>query len=146
MTAPSSSASAQPPRSIRYLARVERDVVTGFEQRLRERRPDLLATRGRRPSGLPDAQTFWVASQTGAGEQTIQWEPEDGNWRAVVMNADATRGERRHEHRRLLDSVLWIGLGYLPSESSSRPGPRSRSPPAPVAAGLAQSLARTQTT
>ena len=98
----------------RYLARVERDVVTGFDSGFANDDPTYSRRGGAAPSGPPEAQTFWVASQTGAGEQTIQWEPEDGNWRAVVMNVDATRGVSADMSIGAeLDSVLWIGLGLL---------------------------------
>ena len=76
----------------RYLARVERDVVTGFDSGFGSDDPTYSRRGGAAPSGPPDAQPFWVASQTGVGEQTIQWDPEDGNWRAVVMNVDSARG------------------------------------------------------
>ena len=59
-------------------------------------------------------QTFWTASASGSGEQTLDWEPEDGNWRVVVMNDDASRGVSSDMSIGAeLDSVLWIGLGLL---------------------------------
>jgi hypothetical protein len=97
-----------------YLARVERDVVTGFDSGFGNDDPTYSRRGGAAPSGPPDAQTIWVASQTGAGEQTIQWDPEDGNWRAVVMNVDAARGVSADMSIGAeLDPVLWIGLGLL---------------------------------
>jgi hypothetical protein len=39
----------------------------------------------------PQDQPFWVASTSGAGEQTLRWNVQDGDWRAVVMAADGTR-------------------------------------------------------
>ncbi len=98
----------------RYLARVERDVVTGFDSGFGSDDPTYSRRGGAAPSASPDTQSFWVASQTGAGEQTIQWDPEDGNWRAVVMNVDAARGVSADMSIGAeLDSVLWIGLGLL---------------------------------
>ena len=98
----------------RYLARVERDVVTGFDSGFGSDDPTYSRRAGAAPSGPPDAQTFWAASQTGAGEQTIQWDPEDGTWRTVVMNVDAARGVSADMSIGAeLDSVLWIGLGLL---------------------------------
>ena len=47
---------------------------------------------GGEPTGPPGDQTFWVASTSGTGEQTLEWEPEDGDWRAVVMNEDGRAG------------------------------------------------------
>jgi hypothetical protein len=51
---------------------------------------------------------------TGSGEQTLDWDPEEGHWRAVVMNADASRGVASDlSIGAELDSVLWIGIGLL---------------------------------
>ena len=42
------------------------------------------------------------------------WDPEDGDWRAVVMNADATRVVSADMSIGAeLDSALWIGIGLL---------------------------------
>jgi len=69
---------------------------------------------GSAPAGAPGDETFWVASATGAGEQTLDWEPEDGDWRAVLMNADGGRGvSAEMSIGAELDSVLWIGIGLL---------------------------------
>jgi hypothetical protein len=38
----------------------------------------------------PSAQTFWTASSTGAGPQTVSWKVQNGSWRIVVMNADGS--------------------------------------------------------
>jgi hypothetical protein len=40
----------------------------------------------------PAAQGFWVASVSGPGAQTLEWEPADGSWTVVVMNADGQSG------------------------------------------------------
>jgi Domain of unknown function (DUF4389) len=93
-----------------YLADVERDEVTDF----RDRHPDYTQRAGGAPESPPQSQTFWVASATGSGEQTVDWEPQDGRWRAVVMNADASRGVGSDMSIGAeLDSVLWIGLGLF---------------------------------
>lgn len=47
---------------------------------------------GGAPSGEPTGEDFWVASAHGPGRQTLEWEPESGNWSVVIMNADAERG------------------------------------------------------
>lgn len=40
----------------------------------------------------PAPRDIWVASATGTGEQTVQWEPTGGQWTVVVMNADGSAG------------------------------------------------------
>lgn len=92
-----------------YLDDVEHVVVTeiGDEPRY-----------SRRPGGAPDSppgeQTFWVASTAGAGTETLDWEPENGNWTVVVMNADATRGVGAElSIGAELDQVIWVGIGLL---------------------------------
>ena len=92
-----------------YLGGVERDAVSDFDGDPRyEREP------GEAPHGPPGDQTFWVASASGTGEQTVEWEPEDGFWQAVLMNVDASRGVSSDVSIGAeLDSVLWVGLGLL---------------------------------
>jgi hypothetical protein len=40
----------------------------------------------------PAEQGFWVASASGVGTQELIWEFSEGNWAAVLMNADASPG------------------------------------------------------
>jgi hypothetical protein len=47
---------------------------------------------GAAPSGPPADQSFWTAQASGAGRQQLTWEPADGNWTVVVMNADGSAG------------------------------------------------------
>ncbi len=47
---------------------------------------------GGAPSSPPSAHTFWSASALGAGQHTITWSPQAGNWRVVLMNADGSAG------------------------------------------------------
>jgi hypothetical protein len=47
---------------------------------------------GGAPAGPPTAQTFWSEQTSGAGRQQLTWEPADGNWTVVVMNADGSAG------------------------------------------------------
>ena len=72
-----------------YLEGVEHDVVTDLEDE-----PSYSRTEGGEPQGPPADQGFWDASSSGSGEQTLEWDPEDGDWRVVVMNADGSRGSR----------------------------------------------------
>jgi hypothetical protein len=47
---------------------------------------------GGTPSTPPEAQGFWVASASGMGPQTLTWDPANGSWTVVVMNADGKPG------------------------------------------------------
>ncbi|WP_088315189.1 DUF4389 domain-containing protein [Kineosporia sp. R_H_3] len=40
----------------------------------------------------PAAQTFWVASATGAGRRSLAWDVSRGDWTIVVLNADSSPG------------------------------------------------------
>ncbi len=93
----------------RYLGDVERDVISDLEDEPRYERED-----GGAPAGPPGDETFWAAKTSGTGEQTIQWDPEDGDWQLVLMNEDASRGVSSElAIGAELDSVLWIGIGLL---------------------------------
>ena len=70
-----------------YLNDVERSVVTDIGDD-----PEYVHRRGDAPTAPPGDQDFWAASTSGSGEQTLEWEPEDGSWSAVVMNSDGSRG------------------------------------------------------
>ena len=94
----------------RYLDRVEHDVVSGLDHR----DPSYDRQDGTRRPAPPGQQRFWVASAVGSGERTLEWDPQDGDWRAVVMNRNATRGVSADVSIGAeLDTVLWIGLGML---------------------------------
>jgi hypothetical protein len=42
------------------------------------------------PSTKPTDQSFWVVGQSGFGDQDVRWDTRDGDWTAVIMNADGT--------------------------------------------------------
>ena len=44
------------------------------------------------PPGLPGDQGFWAAQASGSGTQRLDWEPDQGDWLFVVMNADGSAG------------------------------------------------------
>jgi hypothetical protein len=93
----------------RYLAGFEHDVVSDFDDD-----PHFTTQSGGEPGAPPGEETFWAESVTGAGEQTLDWEPEDGDWRVVLMNDDAARGVSSDMSIGAeLDSVLWIGIGLI---------------------------------
>ena len=76
--------------------------------------PEYTTRPGGAPQAPPGSEAFWSASASGSGEQTLEWEPEDGLWRVVLTNADASRGVTSDMSIGAeLDSVLWIGLGLL---------------------------------
>ena len=95
----------------RYVGGVERDVVDDLDH---DGDPEYSRRSGGEPTGRPGNETFWVASTAGAGERTLEWEPEDGDWRAVVMNEDASRGVSSElSIGAELDSIIWIAIGLL---------------------------------
>ena len=92
-----------------YLQGVDHDVVTDLRDE-----PHYDRVVGGAPSEPPGDQRFWAESASGTGELTVDWEPEDGLWRVVLMNADAARGVSSDMSIGAeLDSVLWIGIGML---------------------------------
>jgi hypothetical protein len=92
-----------------YLDRVERSVVSDIGPD-----PDYSTKPGGAPSAPPVAQTFWVASTSGAGEHVLDWKVEDGRWVVVVMNADGSRGVTSDlSIGAEFDSLIWIGIGLL---------------------------------
>jgi hypothetical protein len=94
-----------------YVQGVGHDVVDDLDS---SGDPEYQRRPGAEPSAPPGTQTFWAASTSGAGEQTLDWDPQDGDWRAIVMNQDASRDVAADMSIGAeLDSVLWIGLGLL---------------------------------
>jgi hypothetical protein len=73
-----------------YLSGVAHDVVRDVHVRPFE--VDYRPVSGTRQPTPPEAETFWILSSAGTDTQTIVWEPDNGNWTIVVMNADASRG------------------------------------------------------
>ena len=59
-------------------------------------------------------EPFWVKSTSGAGSLALDWKPRPGNWRAVVMNADRSRGVTAELQLGARTSLLWwIGAALL---------------------------------
>ncbi|MDS0134712.1 MULTISPECIES: DUF4389 domain-containing protein [unclassified Amycolatopsis] len=64
----------------------------------------------------PGDAGVWVASASGAGTQTVTWPVLNGQWTAVVMNADAARGiSVRAEAGATAPALGWIALALLVS-------------------------------
>ena len=92
----------------RYLAGVDHTIITEFW----EEKVDTVA--GGQPSSAPATQDFWVATDTGPGARTLEWDPTDGSWTVVVMNADASPGvDVGADLGARMPAVLWIAVGVL---------------------------------
>jgi hypothetical protein len=70
----------------RYLAGVAHSVVA--DPSGSDGAPDTTYVDGATPRLDPAGEQFWAASATGNGRQALTWEPRDGSWTVVVMNAD----------------------------------------------------------
>ncbi len=92
-----------------YLSGVERSVVTDIGKD-----PEYSHRPGGAPTAPPGGQGFWVASTSGSGEQTLEWEAEGGSWSAVVMSSDGSRGVASElSIGAELDAALWVGIVLL---------------------------------
>ncbi|MCW2959645.1 MAG: exported protein of unknown function, partial [Thermoleophilia bacterium] len=75
------------------LARIEHDVVDEdgnsdwFGGDVETVRRD-----GDAPSGAPEDLLDWAASARGSDDVTVTWEPTDGEWVVIAMNADGSAG------------------------------------------------------
>ncbi len=54
--------------------------------------PVLEVTAGAADAIPPGDESFWAASASGRGTQTLEWAMTDGEWSIVVMNADGSPG------------------------------------------------------
>jgi hypothetical protein len=45
---------------------------------------------GGAPAGAPGDEDFWVATDAGAGQRSVSWDPDDGSWTLVVMRPDGS--------------------------------------------------------
>jgi hypothetical protein len=69
---------------------------------------------GGAPSSEPAQEDIWAAQAEGSGNQTVEWDVENGSWTAVVMNADASRGVSADAEAGVkIDWLIWVGLGIL---------------------------------
>ncbi|MBN1321919.1 MAG: hypothetical protein JXA87_13900 [Thermoleophilia bacterium] len=95
-----------------YLGSVERDEVTDFGWF--SAAIDYLHIDGGAPSSPPGGQDFWVARQVGPGTQTLEWEVQQGNWTAVIMNADGSADVNASVSLGARFGLLLpIGIGFL---------------------------------
>jgi hypothetical protein len=96
----------------RYLRGTEHEDVSGLSYHPFEVHYD--HTSGHAPNRLPAKETFWVKSTSGTENVTLNWKPRPGSWRAVVMNADDSRGITAGLKFGVRTSLLWwLGAGLL---------------------------------
>ena len=101
----------------RYLTGVHRTVINEFWGDKTE------TLEGGSPASAPGTQDFWVASSTGSGPRTLEWDPTDGSWTVVVMNADGRHGiDVGADLGAKLPALPWIGLGVLIAGAVFRAG------------------------
>lgn len=92
-----------------YLRGVERETVRDFWGR-----HDSSRASGSAPAGSPADQRFWAATASGSGRQALDWKVRDGDWVAVLMNADGSRAvDAKIRIGAELDNLGWIGTGIL---------------------------------
>ncbi|RBY74961.1 hypothetical protein DQ239_18210 [Blastococcus sp. TF02-09] len=73
-----------------YLDGVRRTVIADLG--LDTSAADQVLLPGGAPSGPPADQDFWTVQASGPGTQQLGWDPDDGTWTLVVMNADGSAG------------------------------------------------------
>jgi uncharacterized protein len=92
----------------RYLAGVSHTVISEFWG------DKVRFVDGRGPASAPGTQDFWVASAAGPRPQSVVWDPANGSWTVVVMNAGARPGIAvGADLGAKLPGLLWIALGVL---------------------------------
>ncbi len=108
-------------------------------------RATYLSVSGGAPQAPPTDQSFWAASASGVGEQTLTWKVRDGDWSVVLMNADGSRGVVADvDLGAKLSFLLWVAIGLLIGGVLVTGGSAAlvvfaartpRPPPAPATAG-----------
>jgi len=92
----------------RYLAGVRHTVVSEFF------RDKSRVVDGGPARAAPARQQFWAASDSGRGTRTVVWDPSNGSWTVVVMNADGRPGvDVGADLGARMPAVLWIAVGVL---------------------------------
>ncbi|RYP86831.1 DUF4389 domain-containing protein [Nocardioides guangzhouensis] len=100
-----------------YLSGVERTLVTDPSGDNGD--PETAYVPGGPPPAAPGQLPIWVASAQGSGQQTLTWEPQQGDWTVVVMNADGSTPVQARvavgaELPVLGDIALWLlGAGFV---------------------------------
>jgi len=74
-----------------YLSNVDYDEVTRFDVSTSGSvTVEYTRHTGRATPSSPTSETFWVSSKHGSGTQTLEWNPEAGNYWIVLMNEDGS--------------------------------------------------------
>jgi hypothetical protein len=96
-----------------YLKGSPYDEITGFDFAAKDIK--LRHFTGTAGPPLPAAQSFWVASATGQGHQTLKWDIASGDYSVVIMNADASAPVEAHisAGAKIPGIVHAVGLGIL---------------------------------
>jgi len=96
----------------RYLRGTEHDDVSGLSYNPFQVSYD--HTNGDAPPRAPANESIWVKSTSGSGNVALAWHPRPGSWRAVVMNADGSRGVTANLQFGARTSLLWwLGAALL---------------------------------
>ena len=92
----------------RYLAGVSHTLISDlWTNRVR-------AIAGGTPASAPGTQDFWATSTTGPGPQVLRWDPANGSWTVVVMNAAGRPGiSVRADLGATYPDLLPIAVGLL---------------------------------
>jgi Domain of unknown function (DUF4389) len=62
----------------------------------------------------PTDESFWSASTSGTGTQTLRWQPSSGEWVVVVMNADGSAGvDVQADVGADVPVLTWVWAGLL---------------------------------
>jgi hypothetical protein len=77
-----------------YLDGVAHDEVTSIRWSRGDRDVRYRRVEGASVAPAPTDQTFWAATASGSGVQTLRWEVEGGSWSIVVMHPDGTPAVR----------------------------------------------------
>jgi hypothetical protein len=92
----------------RYLSGVQHTVISDFWSE----KVDTIT--GSASVARPGRQSFWAASDVGVGARTLTWDPKDGVWTVVVMNANGRPGIAvGADLGAKVPALPWIGLGFL---------------------------------
>jgi hypothetical protein len=96
-----------------YLAGVPHSIVTDVDASPFD--ADYERHSGNRHPVSPEHAGIWEAQVHGRGEQSIDWEIEDGDWSIVVMNADGSLGVDADisagANVPFLDELGWSAIG-----------------------------------